>query len=148
MSKKKNKNATAPIPQTDVIRKHSDFGNFLMGAQLLEISEGYIRVKKDNKIFNFALTDEGSWSDWWEVFAHMKYQKNAADNPIITNYEYTVTEGSGTISIHKLTFFGLNKEIAEISAKFHNDSDWDYGCTVTAVCTEKRKIKQLNIFTT
>ena len=112
MSKKKKKGLT-PLSTA----------NFLVGATVCEINKDSIVVMKDGRIITIGYYAEGSWSDWWEVETKLLISKaDLSKNPIITKVEQ---DGNKMIFV----LFGLCRPIAEINATFHNDSDWDYGCT-------------------
>ena len=101
----------------------------LIGAELVRISGKEIVVKKNGKEYTYIVDEAGSYSDWWETFGIM--DKGAGRNPVITNYQ--ITDNGET---YRLVFFGLNKKIAELQSKFHNNSGWDYGCFVNLYCKQ------------
>lgn len=118
--------------------------SFFIGSELEKITKNEIIVKKDGKRYAFEIVENDSYSDWWEVFASMLTEEN--EMPVITNIiEHKPVDNSNQ-TYYKLVFFGLNKPIAEMSAIFHNDSDWNYGCTVAAYCTIKKDLKKFIIF--
>ena len=123
-------NITVKERKADIMSKRKNPSlSDLIGAELVRISGKEIVVKKNGKEYTYIVDEAGSYSDWWETFGIM--DKGAGRNPVITNYQ--ITDNGET---YRLVFFGLNKKIAELQSKFHNDSDWDYGCFVNLYCKQ------------
>lgn len=108
--------------------------NFLIGATLIDINNDSIALMKDGKVITIDYYNEGSYSDWWEVKTKLLISKSdLSKNPIITNIKQNGNS-------YNFVLFGLNRPIAEINAEFHNDSDWDYGCTCSIYANEKELV--------
>lgn len=107
---------------------------FLIGAKVIRVCGSSIEIQKNGKNFLITCHDEGSYSDWWEIDTKLLISAtDLAKNPIITN----VKQNGNTF---QFVIFGLSRPIAEIKAKFHNDSDWDYGCTCSIYADNKELV--------
>lgn len=109
--------------------------NFLIGAKVINVDENGILIIKDGTKYFISYCDEGSYSDWWEVNTKLLIsKKDLSKNPIITNVKQNGDK-------YQFVLFGMYKPIAEIKAKFHNESDWDYGCTCTIYANKRELVK-------
>lgn len=108
--------------------------NFLIGAKVIAIYADGIEVVKDGRHITIGYCAEGSYSDWWEVDTKLLISKSdLAKNPVITN----IKQNGNTF---QFVLFGLCRPIAEFNATFHNDSDWDYGCTCSIYADGKELV--------
>ncbi len=109
----------------------------LVGFQLLDIKNDLIIVAKNNEIYSLKIEeDEGDCCGFNEVETKLLINKNELkNNPIISNVEYKdVSKGEEHSVI--ITFYGVNKPIAEFSSRSSSGSGWCYGACVMVKCKE------------
>ena len=99
----------------------------IFGAELIDFDKQGFTVRKEGKQYHFCFCDNGSYSDWWELSTKIYFNKRSKVKPVITDFK--IDNGKGIF-----TLFGMHKELATLKATFHNDSGWDYGCTVELYC--------------
>lgn len=107
----------------------------LVGMKLIDLnSEGFTVEDKDGKRFRFVFDeDEGGCCGYNEIKTTLSV--STKNPPVITRVQYqSVPAGAGDAVV--ITFFGLNREIAEISAMSSSGSGWAYGATVAVKCRE------------
>lgn len=98
----------------------------LIGAKVIGINESKhfteIKLKlKNGKYQSIGVEDEGSYTDWWEVFVSYRPNSEIA--------YYTENEEDGEKPKITIRFYNdIGQAVLTITGIFHNDSDWDYGC--------------------
>lgn len=117
----------------------------LIGYRLVQIDNDKIIVKKDDKLYVLEIKEDyGGCCGYNDVETHLLIEENEIEkNPIITNIEYEDTEkeqykyfdGNSV----RITFYGNNKQLANIESLSSSGSGWGYGACVTIEC------KDLNI---
>lgn len=65
------------------------------------------------------------------------------ENPVITKIEDTEEQEDYGEQKVRITFFGLDKKIAEINASAGSGSGWAYGACVSVWCVENNKSETL-----
>lgn len=65
------------------------------------------------------------------------------ENPVITKIEDTEEQEYCREQKVRITFFGLDKKIAEINASAGSESGWGYGACVSVWCVESGKNETL-----
>ena len=110
----------------------------LIGYKLEKINNNEIVISNDNKLYILKFEeDEGGCCGYNELETTLLI--DGKNKPIITNVKYEdVSEEDkwGASEIIKITFFGENKEIANIKSKSTSGSGWCYGACVTVNCKE------------
>ncbi len=110
----------------------------LIGYKLEKINNNEIVISNDNKLYILKFEeDEGDCCGYNELETTLLI--DGKNKPIITNVKYEdVSEEDkwGESEIIKITFFGENKEIANIKSKSSSGSGWCYGACVTVNCKE------------
>lgn len=110
----------------------------LIGYKLEKINNNEIVISNDNKLHILKFEeDEGGCCGYNELETTLLI--DGKNKPIITNVKYEdVSEEDkwGESEIIKITFFGENKEIANIKSKSSSGSGWCYGACVTVNCKE------------
>lgn len=107
----------------------------LVGMKLIDLnSDGFTVEDKDGEWLHFVFDeDEGDCCGFNEIQTTLSMSRK--NPPVITKVQYQdVTEGDEDAVI--ITFFGLNKEIAEIFSMSSSGSGWAYGATVSVKCRE------------
>ena len=105
----------------------------LFGAELIDFDRSGFTVEKNGKQYHFLFDDEGSYSDWWELSSKVFFSKNSKEKPVIVDFKIDNKKDKKCV----FTLFGMaRKPLAQMSAIFHNDSGWDYGCVVSLYCKE------------
>ena len=115
----------------------------LVGMTLLNLNEyGFTVENKDGEQLHFVFDeDEGGCCGFNKIKTTLSISKK--NPPAITKVQYQdVTEGEEDAVI--ITFFGLDREIAEISAMSSSGSGWAYGASVAVKC---RKINFTEVIT-
>ena len=114
----------------------------LIGAQVLAVTNDGITVLINEKEFFLEIhTDDGdccgfayaqitALSDTLKV-----YHEDTTNNPVITDIK-AVHSGDGSSETVEITFFGESKELFEISGEAGSGSGWNYGATVSIVCSK------------
>lgn len=104
----------------------------LIGYQLVAINDEKIVVEKDDKTFTIEIYEyEGDCCG----FNNLEITSDIKNNPVITNVKYE--EGDAFDSGYSvITFYGLDKKLAEINSYSSSGSGWAYGATVSVVCSE------------
>jgi hypothetical protein len=97
-------------------------------------ADGFTVEDKDGERFHFVFDeDEGDCCGFNEIQTTLSISKK--NPPVITKVQYQdVTEGDEDAVI--ITFFGLDREIAEIFSMSSSGSGWAYGATVAVKCRE------------
>ena len=112
----------------------------LIGAQIVKVNETSIEVRLDDKAHELEIdTDYGGCCGYAEFKTNLLYSEDDARNPIITNVELVAKEGNYDGEQTIITFYGENKELANIESEAGSGSGWAYGACVTLRC------KTLNI---
>ena len=117
----------------------------LVGYQLVQIDNKKIIIKKDDKTYTLNIEeDEGDCCGYNEIQTHLLIDNEEIEkNPIITNVEYENTEKEQDRWFNgesvRITFYGNNKQLANIESLSSSGSGWNYGACVNIKC------KDLNI---
>lgn len=110
----------------------------LIGYKLEKINNEHIIVSKDDKLYILQIVrDEGDCCGYNDLETKLLIDEH--NKPVITDIDYTKTkdaDGWGECDSVKITFFGGNKQIAEISSLSSSGSGWSYGACVTIKCKE------------
>ena len=107
----------------------------LVGMKLIDLNRtGFTVEDTDGERLRFVFDeDEGDCCGFNEIQTTLSISKK--NPPVITKVQYQdVTEGDEDAVI--ITFFGLDKEIAEIFSMSSSGSGWAYGATVAVKCRE------------
>lgn len=108
----------------------------LIGAQIVDVSEFEILIKLNNQLYTLSIIDEqGDCCGFADFQSQMFFEKDSERNPIITNISLEEDDCDYKVSA-KLTFFGENKELAQIDAEASSGSGWMYGASVELHCKE------------
>lgn len=110
--------------------------SILFGAQLVDITDDCLIVKKDGKfhVIKFEL-DEGDCCGFARMEQKLYFEPNSERNPIITNVaSYNVENEYSDGETAKITFYGEYKPLAEINCECGSGSGWQYGACITLVC--------------
>lgn len=106
----------------------------LIGSQLVGVSEDVIKVMKDGVVYNLELESyQGECCGSVEFDIIFFDEEDIKYNPVITNVIHK-REGDYWSENCELTFFGLNKEILNITAEATSGSGHMYGANVTIYC--------------
>lgn len=106
----------------------------LIGSQLVGVSEDLIKVMKDGIVYNLELESyQGECCGSAEFDITFFDEEDIKNNPVITNVIHK-REGNSWSENCELTFFGLNKEILNITAEATSGSGYMYGASVTIYC--------------
>lgn len=119
----------------------------IMYSQLISIDSNKIIVKKDNKLYILSIEcDEGDCCGYNSVEANLLIDdNNCNNNPIITNIEVDSNYSDDGDDYNdycdsvKITFFGIDKQLATLESTSGSGSGWHYGANVSIIC------KDLNI---
>lgn len=107
----------------------------LVGMTLLNLNtDGFTVEDKDGERLHFVFDeDEGDCCGFNEIKTTLSMSKK--NPPVITKVQYQdVTAGDEDAIV--ITFFGLDREIAEIFAMSSSGSGWAYGASVAVKCRE------------
>ena len=107
----------------------------LVGMKLIDLNaDGFTVEDKDGERLHFVFDeDEGDCCGFNEIQTTLSISKK--NPPVITKVQYQdVTEGDEDAIV--ITFFGLDREIAEIFSMSSSGSGWAYGATVAVKCRE------------
>lgn len=107
----------------------------LVGMKLIDLNtNGFTVEDTDGERFHFVFEEDGGGCCGFnEIKTTFSISKK--NPPVITKVQYQdIFEVDGDAVI--ITFFGLNREIAKISAMSSSDSGWAYGATVSVKCRE------------
>ena len=109
--------------------------NGLVGASLVELNERRFIVNKDDMLICFTFEeDEGSCYGFNEITTNLFISKEELHrNPIITSIQTERDVGNDEDRLI-ITFFGEQKQLAEIESMSSSGSGWSYGATVTLHC--------------
>lgn len=120
----------------------------LIGCKLLYLSTSGFIVEKDGNIKHFDfIEDFGDCCGYNKISCDLytNFSDNINENPIITNVErldeVDVYEDE---SFCIITFFGLDKKIAEVNTCSSSRSGWQYGACVTVKCKETEESELLS----
>ena len=107
----------------------------LVGMTLIDLnSDGFIVEDKDGERLHFVFDeDEGDCCGFNEIKTTLSMSKK--NPPVITKVQYQDVTADDEDAI-VITFFGLDKEIAEIYSMSSSGSGWAYGASVTVKCRE------------
>ncbi len=110
--------------------------NKLIGAQIVDVHEDKILIKLNNHLYVLSIIeDQGDCCGFAEFQSRMFFEKDNERNPIITNITLQEEDSYDGASA-KLTFFGENKELAQVEAEAGSGSGWAYGASVELYCKE------------
>lgn len=107
----------------------------LVGMKLIDLSsDGFTVEDTDGERLHFVFDeDEGGCCGYNEIQTTLSISRK--NPPIITKVQYRdVSRGDEDAII--ITFFGLDKEIAEICSVSSSGSGWAYGASVAVKCRE------------
>ena len=107
----------------------------LVGMTLLDLNtRGFTVEDKDGERLHFIFDeDEGDCCGFNRIETTLSMSKK--NPPVITKVQYQdVTAGDEDAIV--ITFFGLDREIAEIFAMSSSGSGWAYGASVAVKCRE------------
>lgn len=107
----------------------------LVGMTLLNLNtDGFTVEDTDGERLHFVFDeDEGDCCGFNEIKTTLSMSKK--NPPVITKVQYQdVTAGDEDAIV--ITFFGLDREIAEIFAMSSSGSGWAYGASVAVKCRE------------
>ena len=107
----------------------------LVGMTLIDLNTaGFTVEDTDGERFHFVFDeDEGGCCGFHRIKTTLSMSRK--NPPVITRVQYQdVTEGEEDAI--RITFFGLDKEIAEIFSMSSSGSGWAYGATVAVKCRE------------
>ena len=107
----------------------------LVGFQLVDLDNERMIVKKGKQEFTLSFNrDYGDCCGYTNVENALCFDRtNTKRNPVIANVEYSNGDSEDQSDV-KITFFGENKKIAEVSADAGSGSGWNYGANVTVSC--------------
>lgn len=106
----------------------------LIGAQILNVDENFIEVKKDDKTFKLEIiSDGGDCCGYAEFTTNLLYSPDDARNPVITNVTLK-DKGNDYNDSSIITFFGEAKPLATIESEAGSGSGWGYGSFVSLQC--------------
>lgn len=107
----------------------------LVGMTLIDLNSGGFTVQdKDGERLHFIFDeDEGGCCGYNEIRTTLSMSRR--NPPAITKVQYQdISAGDEDAVI--ITFFGLDREIAEIFSKSSSGSGWAYGASVSVKCRE------------
>lgn len=107
----------------------------LVGMTLIDLnSDGFTVEDKDGERLHFVFDeDEGDCCGFNEIKTTLSMSRR--NPPVITRVQYQdVTAGDEDAVV--ITFFGLDREIAEIFSMSSSGSGWAYGASVAVKCRE------------
>lgn len=111
----------------------------LLGSQILSIDETSITVELLGRKYILELdSDNGGCCGYADFTTTMLYSENDINNPIITDIKF-LNNDDHSCDTSIITFYGSNKELANIESEAGSDSGWSYGACVSIRC------KDLNI---
>lgn len=115
----------------------------IIGAKLIHIDENVIILSKDGKKYYFDIeTEHGSRSGYSEVETTLFIsEEEIKRNPVITSIDTNNDDSNGHEEIIKITLFGENKPLAEITACAGSGSGECYGACAY-ICCRETKIKE------
>lgn len=107
----------------------------LVGMTLLDLNtDGFTVEDKDGERLHFVFDeDEGDCCGFNEIKTTLSMSKK--NPPVITKVQYQDVTADDEDAI-VITFFGLDREIAEIFAMSSSGSGWPYGASVAVKCRE------------
>lgn len=113
----------------------------IIGAQLISINHDGFTVKtaNDKEIIFYFDSCMGNCCGYNELEATLYFDQEDMDNaPVITNIicdKKDDADGDRMI----ITFFGINKTLAQFDSFSYSGSGWCYGATVTLTCYSTNK---------
>ena len=110
----------------------------LVGAQLLSFGSGGFTVRMpDMEVRSFRyVQDEGDCCGFNSLDTTLLINRDELrNNPVITAV-HQVREDGGEADSLMVTFFGLDRKLAEINSFSSSGSGWCYGATVSLECME------------
>ena len=107
----------------------------LVGMTLIDLnSDGFTVEDKDGERLHFVFDESGGLGCGFnKIKTTLSMSKR--NPPVITKVQYQDVSAGDEDAI-RITFFGLDREIAEIFSKSSSDSGWAYGATVAVKCRE------------
>lgn len=114
----------------------------LIGYQLVQIDDDKIIIKKDDKLYVLKIEEDyGGCCGYTEIKTHLLIDENEIEkNPIITNIEYENTNKEQVTWFDgnsiRITFYGNDKQLANVESLSSSGSGWCYGACVTIKCKE------------
>lgn len=120
--------------KADIVEKKMKLSD-LIGYQLVDINNKEIIVKKGNNSYKLEFDEDyGDCCGYTELNTKLLFNKNADDNPVITNIKQIKSPDDEEFDSTSITFFGGDKKIATINARASSFSGWAYGACVTLKC--------------
>lgn len=110
--------------------------DLLLGSQLVSFSDKGIKVRKNDKEYLLEITeDSGECCGYNELSAKCFFEAGSERNPIITNVLIERENSEDLFGENcVLTFFGEDKQLAEVNSYSSSGSGWQYGACVTIKC--------------
>lgn len=110
----------------------------LIGYQIIRLDEDGFTVRKGTKTKHFVFEhDDGDCCGYNDLRTELLINNtNAKNNPIITNIEYERLTNDDYGDALTITFFGLDKKLAEINSESASGSGWCYGACQWVRCLE------------
>ena len=107
----------------------------LIGMKLIDLNRTGFTVEDTNgERLRFVFDeDEGDCCGFNKIKTTLSMSKR--NPPVITRVQYQDVTAGDEDAI-RITFFGLDKEVAEIFAMSSSGSGWAYGATVAVKCRE------------
>lgn len=120
----------------------------LIGCKLLYLSTSGFTVEKDSNIKHFDFVEDfGDCCGYNNISCdlYINFSDNINENPIITNVEtLNETDVDEDADCCIITFFGLDKKIAEVTTYSSSGSGWCYGACVEVKCRETKESELLS----
>ena len=114
-----------------------------VGSKLLKITDTDIIIERDGIVYTIEYDiDQGACCSYADVFA--KLLVSETESPVITSITYKKDNSNYRVCRCVLTFFGVNRAIADACCQAGSESGYDYGANVQLVCKELR-IKEVLI---
>lgn len=113
----------------------------LIGARLLYMDDAGFGVKlSDGTVRTFIFNDDpGDCCGYNNISARLLISHADLTNaPAITRVE-TINTSESEEDALKITFFGLEKKLAEINSLSSSGSGWCYGATASVICNETKE---------
>ena len=107
----------------------------LVGMTLIDLNTaGFTVEDKDGERLHFVFDEDGGGCCGFnEIKTTLSMSRR--NPPVITKVQYQDVTAGDEDAI-RITFFGLDKEVAEIFAMSSSGSGWAYGATVAVKCRE------------
>lgn len=105
----------------------------LVGFTLEDINDEGMVVSKNGKHYQLFFNTDGNDCCGYATIS-TKLLIDGKNNPVITKVEYLNSDDDEEGSYLHITFFGLDKAIAEVEATAYSGSGWCYGANATVHC--------------